>query len=355
MKTALRTALVILCVVSVLGAWAAWGSQRVAGSGLWNPYDPVAEVKLPSSVEYPSLRAVEEYRGYVYVLDRSGTLYTYDARDLPGRTEFASYSAPIASLEVGVGYMLLRNGFWLYACGDGGLAVLDLSNPARPRLHVPADGEGGFNNMLQSGDRLALGGRSGGAIYSLADPAHPALLGSYSLASGSVFAVAAYGDVMYLSEYASGVSGGTLRVLDISDPSHPASVWSLALPNLPYHMCILEGRLICTTSQTIDLWSLANPREPQALDTQAASGRICAIDGGNIVTSGRVFRVSGDAFELVTEYTTGGSQRDGHPHGSAVGSGYVFQTQTQRVLILKGVSAPEAWPYQIRLPLMRNR
>jgi hypothetical protein len=167
--------------------------------------------------------------------------------------------------------------------------------------------------------------------------------------------VAIHGDLMYLSQYTPDVSGGTLRVLDISDPSHPISVWSQVVPEAPYHLRILDGRLLCVNDSSVGLWSLANPREPRVLDSQAASGRVCAIDGGNIVTSGRVFRVSGDALELVTEYTTGGVQEDGVAHGSTVGSGYVFQTQTQRVPILKGVAPSEAWPYQLCLPLVRNR
>ena len=355
MLSRLRVHLVILSVVSVLGAWAVWGPQRAAGAALWNPYDAVAEIKLPSSVQYPNLHAVEEYRGYVYVLDYSGVLFTYDTRDLPGRSEFKTYSAPIASLEASADHMLLRNGQWLYACGQDGLAVLDLSNPARPRLHVPGDGEDSYRNMFQSGDRLAVGGADTVAIYSLADPSRPVLLGGYSLTSGSVFAVAIHGDLMYWSQYTSGVSGGTLHALDISDPSHPSLVWSLMVPDLPYHMRILDGRLLCANNSSVALWSLANPRQPQVLDSQAASGRVCALDGGNIVTSGRVFRVNGDVLELVLRYATGGGQGDGIPHGSAVGSGYVFQAQTQRVLVLKGVAAPEAWPYQLRLPIVRNR
>ena len=189
----------------------------------------------------------------------------------------------------------------------------------------------------------------------MADPSNPVLLGSYSATDKLAFAVAAYGDSVYLSEFADGVSGGTLRVLDISDPSPPTSLRSQSLPDMPYHFRVLEGRLIAANDASISLWSLANPREPQLLDTQTAAGRVCAVDGGNIVVSGRVFRPDGNRLVEVARFTAGQGQAAGFPYGSAIGSGSVFLTQSLRVLILQGVAPPEAWRCQVRLPLVRNR
>jgi hypothetical protein len=354
MKTALRTALVILSVVSVLGAWAGWGSQGAAGAALWNAYDPVGEVKPPSGAPDPQVRGVEEYGGYVYLLTRDGMLYTYDARDLPGRSTFATYSEPVASLNVDSGSVLLRNGPWLYACGGSGLVVLDLANPTQPSMRVPADGAGRFYNIFRKGDRLFLAGRDKAVIYSLADPSHPSVLGSYEAIGKSFFAAAAYGDTMYLSELTSGVSGGVQRTVDISDPPHPVSLGTVTLAELPYHYRLLGDRLFSGSSNSVSLWSLANPGQPQLLDTHEASARVCAVDGDNVVTSRRVFRPDGDLLVEVATFASEQSQHAGFPYGSAAGSGFVFLAEHMRALMLKGVSLPEAWPYQIRLPLVKS-
>jgi len=353
MKTALRIALTISLALSVLGTWPLRECPGSADSGVWNAYDPVGEVVPPSDAPDPQVRAVEEYRGYVYLLTRNGMLYTYDARALPSRTAFTTYSQPIASLDVDAGSALLRNGQWLYACGTSGLAVLDLANPARPGVHVAADGAGRFYNMLRQGDRLFLCGREKATIYSLADVAHPAVLGSYEAIGKSFFAVAAYGDTMYLSELTSGVSGGMLRVLDISDPSHPISLQAVTLAELPYHYRLVGDRLLSGSTGDVSLWSLANPRQPLLLDTQESSARVCALDGDNVVVSRDVFRPDGNLLVQVATFTSTQTQHDGHPYGSAVGSGYAFLAENMRALVLKGLTPPEAWPYQIRLPLVK--
>ncbi len=353
MKLVLRTALAILLALAVLGACPAGSSSGAAATSLWNAYDPVGEVLPPSDAPDPALYGVEEYRGYVYLLTRNGMLYTYDARDLPSRTSFATYSDPVATLNVDVGGILLRNGTWLYACGRSGLVVLDLANPTQPSVHVPADGAGRFDNILRSGDRLFLAGSGKAVIYSLADPSHPAILGSYEVIDKGFFAAAAYGDTMYLAEWTSGASGGTQRTVDISDPAHPVSLGTVTLTELPYHYRVLGDRLFSGDTQSVSLWSLANPRQPQLLDAQPASARVCAVDGDNVVVSRQVFRPDGNLLVQVATFTSEQTQRSGNPYGSAVGSGYVFLAENKRALILKGVSSPEAWPYQIRLPLVK--
>ena len=362
MPSRLRATVLLLLALTLLGAGPIRGPAHggtvvasppwEAGKALWNPYDPVGEVVPPTTEPNQRMRAVEEYRGYVYLLGKSGTLYTYDTRDLPGLTTFATYAVPISSVNVGVYSMLLRNGTWLYACGDGGLAVIDLGNPARPLLRVLPDGPGG-DNMFQSGERLFVGEKGVATIYSLADPSHPVAIGTYNAPDKFIFGVAAYNDTLYLAESTSD-SGNLLRVLSISDPSHPTSVGSQTLPDWTYHLRVLNGQLIVANQSSVSLFSLANPRQPQLLDTQATGGRVCAIDGGNVVLPGLVYRSTDDHLVEVAHYTTGQGQRDGYPYGSAVGSGFVFLAQTSRALILKSAAAPEAWPYHLYLPVMRK-
>jgi len=167
--------------------------------------------------------------------------------------------------------------------------------------------------------------------------------------------VAAYGDCMYLSGFTTaGASLTGMRVLDVSDPAHPTSVRFVPLTALPYHLRMLNGQLVASCSSSISLWSLTNPRDPLLLDTKAASGRVCALDGNNIVTGARVFRVEGDALLTVTSFTPGGSQRAGYPYGSAVGSGHVFSAPSARALILKAVTPGGPLPLRACLPIVRK-
>lgn len=353
MPSPLRATLLLLLALTVLAAGLIRTSSGQADTALWNPYDPVGEVVPPASEPAQGMRAVEEYRGYVYLLGKSGTLYTYDTRDLPGLTTFARYGVPIASVNVGVHVMLLRNGTWLYACGDRGLAALDLANPARPLLRVLPDEVAGYYNMERNGERLYCAGRQQAVIYSLADASHPVVLGSYPTARG-VYAATGYAGTMYLAEFSESGTSAVLRAVNVSDPAHPTLLGSQALPDYCYHLRVLNGQLISANDHSVCLFSLANPREPQLLDTQVTSGRVCAIDGGNVVLSVRAFRPSDNGLVQVGSWSTTQGQSDGAPYGSAVDSGYVFLGETKRALILKSAGAPEAWPYHLYLSVVRK-
>jgi hypothetical protein len=128
----------------------------------------------------------------------------------------------------------------LYALAGEGLAVVDVSNPHSPQviasLELP-----GASQLALSGDPSAGSGpplafvssrsclnpdNTGGlAMISLADPDHPALLGTPVDVPCGIIDVAAKDGLVFLAAGAAGVLG-----VDISDPSAPRLAYRFTTP-----------------------------------------------------------------------------------------------------------------------------
>jgi len=82
------------------------------------------------------------------------------------------------------------------------------------------------------------------------------------------------------------------------------------------------------------MWDLTRPTDPVLLTSQPAGARVAVLAGDHLVTNGTVFRPDGNDLRVVASFESGGSQRDGYPHGSTANASFVFLAQSQRILIL---------------------
>ena len=108
----------------------------------------------------------------------------------------------------------------------GGLRVLDISDPAQPRLVAAYETANDAWGLAISGDRAYMlesrwdseHGRAVGALHVLdiSDPTNPRLLGSCDVV-GEVRRVAVSSSHAYLT-------GDGLLIVDVSDPAHPSAV-----------------------------------------------------------------------------------------------------------------------------------
>ena len=201
----------------------------------------------------------------------------------------------------------------------GPLVVVDLSDPANPveagRLDVqPGTANGGAHNVLVAEGKLwVVGGRtSGGAgvrVYSLADPAAPALVGAFHPTHHATvyyhdFEVRgdrAYGSAIY--------AGGGVDVLDVSDPAAIRLVSTFTYPGAGAHnTCATEdgqtvyvGDEIGSNGNWIRIFDVSDPADAElvgevVVDAQAAVHN-CYVRGDRLFvahyTEGmRVFDVS---------------------------------------------------------------
>jgi hypothetical protein len=327
-------------VFALLSCFSASSSAAPA----WKLYEPVGEVVIP--LDDPNVpRAVEEKDGYVYLLAREGILYTYDISDLPLQQSFTTYNTPVykQTLYSGNGNGLLRHGNYLYVFGGNGLETIDVQNP---RLPTPLGLINDLNtyNMVRHENYLIAAGWQRIAVYSIDEPSNPTLLSDLSMGEEQlVWSAAAHGSTLYVCNWTSDWKGhytDYLSVIDFSNPSSLSVLNTISRDDEAYHLRVIGDQLIECTSDVVRLWDLTTLADPVLLASKQAGGRVCALDGENIVTNGTVLRPDANDLQIVATFKPGDSQHDGFPYGSAANASFVFIAQHSRILILNASMPP---------------
>jgi hypothetical protein len=187
----------------------------VDGSALWavSLEDPAAPVRL-SLTRLPGrpISATFASNGRLLVAAGSAGILTVDVGD--PTAPLVTAPAPLKSDALGIE---TAGDLVLVAQGSGGLAVVDASGVAEltgiSQIALP-----GFVNAVAydaASQRAYVAACSSFSIVDLADPAHPALLGTYFVPEGHAKGIAAEGDMVY-------VAGG--EALFAFDAAAPAGV-----------------------------------------------------------------------------------------------------------------------------------
>jgi hypothetical protein len=149
---------------------------------------------------------------------------------------------------------LAPGGDLIYAAGEDGLDILDVSDPLNPRksgrlqMNATALCVTGSYAYVASGDMLA--------ILDVTVPDQPMQVGQW-YSAGSVERMAVSGDHVYLSDGSS-----TLRIADISDPAWPTVVGSYTTA-APVVDLAAEGRYVyLTTSDAVMVLDVTDPTQP---------------------------------------------------------------------------------------------
>ncbi len=355
-RTALLT-LVWLAPVAVL---------TPASAAAWKLYEPVGEVVMaPGDANVP--RAVEEKDGCTYLLAREGILYTYDLRDLPLRTAFATYNTPVGKLTCrGNGNGVVRHGNYLYVFGRNGIQTIDVHEPNTPAL-LGWKNDLNIYNMVRHESNLIAAGRDKVVVYSIAKPSDPNLLSELNLgAEHLVWSAAVHGRTLYACHWWSDWQStyvNWLSIIDFSDPAKLSVLNTISRDDSAYHLRVIGDRLLECTSNQVGLWDLTTPANPVFLTSQVTGGRVAALKGDHLITNGAVVRPNGNELQIVATFSPKGGQRDGYPYGSTANASFVFLAQSERILVLNaaapqgkyggGTGTPED-PYQIWTPEQMN-
>lgn len=162
----------------------------------------------------------------VVVADGTAGLQVVDVTD-PARPRLAG-GLPMADAEA-----VAVAGRYAYVLSPGeGLVVADLADPARPLEAAVVPWEGTptvayFSLHASDGLLFATDLYSGLWIYDLSDPVHPVRL-SHTIPPGLAFDAAPAGDRLAVA------AGSNLLLYDIGDPSAPVEVCRFALPTDAY-------------------------------------------------------------------------------------------------------------------------
>lgn len=231
----------------------------------FNLLDPGAPALLDSTAVAGACQALAMRGGRIVgALGPRASVWTWQAGALSAVAERQTgYFAMGLALRGQTGYLALNR---------GGLAVLDLSNPANPVEIGPR--RGGFNAyaLARWQDRLALAVLGEGLrVYDLADPSNPLETGRAATApSGSI---AADRGLAWLTT--SNQSPDTLLAYDLSGPGDPSRISATALPWSYVAALAVEGDLLALAaySQGLQFYDVSDPGTPQWLGEWTPEGR----------------------------------------------------------------------------------
>jgi len=167
---------------------------------------------------------------YAYVAAQEGGLIILDVSDPANPVRVSSHetSGPAQCVAAAGNHAYVAD-------GSAGLQVIDVSDPANP-MHVGGYiTSGSFSGVSVAGNHAYLAGsRQEGATWTngvqvidISDPANPVRVGGYDT-SGYAQGVAVAGNYAYVTETprwtGSNSVGGGLQVIDVSDPANPVRV-----------------------------------------------------------------------------------------------------------------------------------
>ncbi len=284
---------------------------------------------LVNSILWSGYQDVKIYGNYAYCSNANG-LVVFD---------LAMLGAPkkVATLMLGIngsGGIFMTNqkivvgpGPYLYMTyGNGGLKIVDISDPTHPRLiatfptagyahHVSVDTDGTHTYALVAEGRVDLNDYIGVEIVEVSDPENPVLVTAIPfddvqngfldypyayIADGnsglriydlsalpaylevSQFPTAGYAfDVVVRNNFAYVTLPATLdalQIIDVSDPSNPlpAGLWTQAENQLPYSLptVFLDGDYAYFTDQFVGIYALniSNPAAPSQVGFVSRDG-----------------------------------------------------------------------------------
>lgn len=246
---------------------------RQFGKG-WDLVD-FSDPKQPREVVQAALPG-----GTLAVSGQYAYLTRVDATDVYDLADPA-HPAPVASLPYKLRVKTAEiDGTRLYLTSDeSDLTIVDISDPAAPRsLGTTSYRRTGFNGVLAANGRLYFTNSNPDAVV-VADPTDPANI--VSLATVQVGAwlptsMAVAGNTLYVN-----TGSGSLRVLSLADPSHPAVIGSYDAPGSVHlaHEVAMSGAYayLATGMEGLRILRLDDPAGPVALPAYRGAGKAAKV------------------------------------------------------------------------------
>jgi hypothetical protein len=215
---------------------------------------------------------------YAYVANQHNGLLVIDISD-PSQPKYAGvYDTP------GVAMGVALNGNYAYvADGNMGLQVLDITDPAHPELAGSFESLSTYMYSVSVKDSYAYVLSQGLEIIDISDPTQPLHIGSLTLGG-------THGEIIVRDDYVY-VSGEGLISIDVSDPANPRIVGnykSWAVPYIPpgnytYSSQVfwgldISGNYAYLTGNTLQMIDITDPTNLRWVGSYNTPGKIYSID-----------------------------------------------------------------------------
>ncbi len=242
----------------------------------------------------PVLLNVTSYFGNSHDLDSSGDLVAYAAgyggvyllRTDPGNLQNKIGTFNSVNVLGEEAFALALNGNLLYvALGLGGIAVLDISNPANIQVvnHITSGygaGIGSAKKLEILGDTLYVGDvvTQTLRIYGISNPSNPVQVNSLSLAPASVNGIIARGNVLVIIKLVGGLIEES--IYDVSDPFSPVFRSTIYLDSVS-SVAIVENKLFLGYLKSVQEYDINNISSPRPVEGVDVGNTVIAISYDN--------------------------------------------------------------------------
>ena len=266
----------------------------------------------------------------LYVMERGGKLFVYDATQLSRGIVFETSTVKGFVPEV-VGNHLYLGGYW-------GIGLYHLGDPLRPApiaQVLPGVGVQGIRDMALLDSRLVAVASDSVAIIDVSSPGTPTLMTKAALSNRSLFAVGAGEDRVFISELKEErqTGFGVYRIAEDGLLVETGFIESW----LPYHFLSHSGRVITTADEGVRVYRLSDEGMPTLEDEfpfrvedqlSGVGGRVAArfeLDGtSHFLVNGRVYSLTESGVREVGSFGPGPLQGDGFPFRAVVSGGKAF-------------------------------
>jgi hypothetical protein len=175
------------------------------------------------------------------------------------------------------------------ADGSGMLQVVDIGNPAHPRLMGTVSLPTYAMGVAVSGVHCFVAASlSGLVVVNVTDPTHPYMEGQV-LTESQAQGIALSGNRAYVTD------ADHFYVIDIADPRHPIILNRVEVPGAAYGVTLLGSTAyLSATSVGLILISVANPDNPTVVGSRSipsAKSAACTFDYAYVVSEDGVFDI----------------------------------------------------------------
>jgi uncharacterized protein (TIGR03437 family) len=265
-----------------------------------------------------------------------------------------TYSAPGFAEGVAV-----DNGYAYLADGPGGLRVVNVTNPAKP-----AEVSAVFNlnyvfGVALAGTRAYLAAAGAGLLVAdVSNPASPVEIARMST-PGFAYGIAASGQTVYIAD-----GWGGIRALDVSDPFHPADRGAVPTPGWAMSAAVGGSQLYVADAgagiRVMDISSATAPRDLGGLLFPQGHAQRLAVSGSRVYVADRKAGLHVvDAATPAQLVQVGSYSPLGFAAGVAVAGNYAYvgghASDGMRVIDLSSPSHPHevgAFPFDPAAPLV---
>lgn len=243
--------------------------------------------------EYWGLKIIEQ-RAYLLFGGYTSFLSIVDMTNPIHPVEIAVHELPRDVADIAV------SGSYLYAASNReGLFIIDVTDPAAPIDVARQPGE--FSSIAIQGTAVFLAaGEAGMRIFDISNPTKPAAIGVYQTESMPVSKVIVEGNLAYVSDsyatqgtryvffqYGPPSLSGTVRVVDITNPTQPAEISSFTTPVENWSMAEEDNKVFLATG-SLRIFDLTVAEQPTEIGLYEIPGEVW-----DVVVNGKLAYVAG--------------------------------------------------------------